>query len=272
MKLSLTAWSFPLCTLKEVAAISTALGIQGIDVGYRYKSSIDRTRVLKEPEAYGAALRSDLAPAIANVWHLFGADRTVRHLAGEIDPRNRDDLARVLAFCRAVGAPSLFLLPGHLEPGQSRRGALARVVTALGPMVEMAAQAGVALTVEPHVHAWLESPAMTLDLLRELPGLRLTLDPAHFACMGYRQDEIEALCPYVGHVHLRQARPGVLQCKLDEGTLNFPAFFAALRDTGYEGWLAIEYLNQPYMATVNDDVLLETIRMRDVFLAWTGTG
>jgi hypothetical protein len=43
-----------------------------------------------------------------------------------------------------------------------------------------------------------------------------------------------------------------------------PAFLAALKDSGYGGRLAIEYLNQPYMDTRHDDVLYETVRMRDL--------
>ena len=124
------------------------------------------------------------------------------------------------------------------------------------------------LAVEPHVHAWLESPEMALELVQAVPGLELTLDPAHFVCLGFAQDAIEALCPHAAHVHLRQARPGALQCKLDEGTLNFPALLAALRDASYRGWLCIEYLNQPYMQTIHVDVLFETLRMRDLVHAW----
>ncbi len=268
MRLSVTTWSFPACTLAEASGIAKVLGIDGIDLGYRYASAIDRARVLADPHAYGAELRATLPLAIANVWHLFGADRTIRQLAGPPDPRNLPDLRAALEFCRAIGAPTLFVLPGLLGPGQSRAAAMANAVEVLGPMVDAACEAGITLTVEPHVHAWLESPAMTLDLIRELPGLKLTLDPAHFACLGYTQDMIEPLCLHTAHVHLRQGRPGVLQCRLEDGTLNFPAFLGALRDAGYAGWLAIEYLNQPYMETTRDDVLLETVRMRDLVRNW----
>lgn len=268
MRLSVASWSYPNCSLAEAAGIAKALGLDGIDLGYRYAAGIDRARVLAEPEGYAAELRAALPLQIANVWHLFGADRTVRHLAAPPDPRNLADLKAVLWFCRAIGVPTLFVLPGILEPGQSRRAAMTNAVAALGPMVDAARESGVALAVEPHVHAWLESPAMTLELLGELPGLTLTLDPAHFICLGFTQDDVETLCPHAGHVHLRQARPGVLQCRLDDGTVNFPAFLGALRDAGYAGWLAIEYLNQAYMATTRDDVLFETVRMRDLVREW----
>jgi sugar phosphate isomerase/epimerase len=258
----------PAGTLAEASGIAKVLALDGIDLGYRHAPSIDRERVLADPRAYGTELRATLPLAVANVWHLFGADRTLRQLAGPPDPRNLLDLRAALDFCKVIGAPTLFVLPGVLGLGQSRATAMANAITALGPMVEAAREAGITLTVEPHVHAWLESPAMALELVKELPGLKLTLDPAHFACLGYTQDKIEPLCPHTGHVHLRQGRPGVLQCRLDEGTLNFPAFLGALRDCRYDGWLSIEYLNQPYMETTRDDVLLETVRMRDLVREW----
>ncbi|MDE0306308.1 MAG: sugar phosphate isomerase/epimerase [Albidovulum sp.] len=269
MKLSVTSWSFPQCDLRESAAIAQALGLEGIDLGYFYRSALDKPRLLADPEGYGAELRSELPLPAANLYHLFGDGLFERNLAGPAVARNLEDFDRVLAFCRSVGAPSVFVLPGMLGPGQSRRQALAATAENLKPMVAAAEGSGVAVTVEPHVHSYLESPELTGELAELVPGLKICLDPAHFATLGYRQDEIEILIPRAGHVHLRQARPGVLQAKLEEGTLNFPAFLGALREGGYQGWLAIEYVHQNYMATIYDDVLSETVKMRDCVRAWT---
>ena len=268
MKLSATSWSFPHCTLAESSAIVAALGLDGIDVGYFYRSSLDKERLFEKPESYGDELREQLPVPAANLYHLFGADLGERNLAGPVDDRNLEDFSKALTFCRSAGIPSVFVLPGMLGPGQSRRQALAATAENLRRMVEAADGAGVAVTVEPHVHSYLESPELTLELVALVPGLSVCLDPAHFAAMGYRQDEIETMSPHAGHVHLRQARPGVLQAKLEEGTLNFPAFLASLRDSGYSGWLAIEYVHQDYMATVYDDVLTETVKMRDCVRSW----
>jgi sugar phosphate isomerase/epimerase len=49
--------------------------------------------------------------------------------------------------------------------------------------------------------------------------------------------------------------------------LDFTAMVEVLRDTGYDGYLAVEYVHQNYMNTLFDDVLTETIRMRDHLLA-----
>lgn len=268
MKLCVTSWSFPKLGLDEAGRVAAALGLEGLDVGYFYAASLDRARVLDDPEAYGAEIAGRLPVAVSNLYHLFGADPGERNLAGMADPRNPADLKAALAFARAAGAPTVFVLPGLVNPGQDRRAALAASAEALKPMAEAAAAAGVTLTVEPHVHSYLETPELAAELVERVPGLKLTLDPAHFVCLGYRQAEIEALCPHTAHVHLRQARPGVLQAKMEEGTINFPAFLGALAAAGYSGWLAIEYVHQPYMATVYDDVLSETVKMRDAVRGW----
>jgi sugar phosphate isomerase/epimerase len=69
---------------------------------------------------------------------------------------------------------------------------------------------------------------------------------------------------------LRQTRPGALQAKLAQGTINFAALLATLRDAGYSGYLALEYVHQEYMGTLYDDVLTETVQMRDLVRAWMG--
>ena len=106
--------------------------------------------------------------------------------------------------------------------------------------------------------------------LVDATGIGLVLDYAHFACLGYRQEEVDPLAPHAVHVHLRQAKMGALQAKFGQGTLNFPAMFATLRDAGYQGWLALEAVHQDYMATLTEDVITETVALRDCFRNWEG--
>ncbi|MFN7596768.1 MAG: hypothetical protein ACK5PT_08490, partial [Cereibacter sp.] len=86
MKLSLTAWSFPACTLDECVGISKALGINALDVGLFYRSALDKAEILSDPKAAAARL----APhgiAFPNYYHLFGDGLGGRNLAlpGTID-------------------------------------------------------------------------------------------------------------------------------------------------------------------------------------------
>jgi sugar phosphate isomerase/epimerase len=270
MELSVTAWSFPQLNLVEVGAVAAAIGMPAIDIGYFYRSALDRQRLLREPEAYAETIAASLPAKIANLYHLFGNDPVDRNLAS---PAGRDenlrDFRQALKFCKAAGVPTIFILPGVLNGAQSRRQALDETVESLKPLVAAAVEAGITLCVEPHVHSYLETPALAAEMCERAPGVKLALDYAHFAVSGYRQEEIDTLAPHAGHVHLRQARPGALQAKLEEGTLNFPAMFATLRDAGFSGYLSCEYVNQAYFDTVHDDVLSETVKMRDLFRAWS---
>ena len=189
------------------------------------------------------------------------------------DPAHRDaneaDFRKVAAFCRHAGIPTLFVLPGVCSRGQGRAEALDESALSLRRLMPIAADAGLTLTVEPHVHSYLESPALVLELLEAVPGLKLTLDYAHFVCLGWRQEEIDPLARHAAHVHLRQARPGALQTKTHEGTINIEAQLATLRDAGFGGRIALEYVHQNYMDTLYDDVLTETVALRDRVRAWS---
>lgn len=270
MQLSLTSWSLRACSVSEAAAIARTLGFAGLDLGYFYGPALPKTKLLADPEATAHEVRA-LGIAVPCFYHLFGDTLTDRNLA---DPAaldaNVEDFVKVARFCAAAGIPTVFVLPGVCNRGQGRVQALAQSATALAALMPVARAHGLTLTIEPHVHSYLESPALTEALIAQVPGLRLTLDYAHFACLGYRQEEIDPLARHAAHVHLRQARPGVLQTKIAEGTLNFPAMLAVLRDAGFDGYLAVEWVHQDYMNTVHDDVLTETIAARDIVRAWLG--
>ncbi|MBA3908607.1 MAG: sugar phosphate isomerase/epimerase [Rhodobacter sp.] len=256
MKLSVTSWSFPACTLAEAWGIAQALGFRAMDLGLLHGAALDRHRITTDPEAAARALGG---MPVSNLYWLFGADIVENAVS---DPaaktRNEAEFAQVCRFAKAAGCPSIFVLPGVAGPG-----AFDAAATGLAGLLAIARRHGVILTVEPHVGGLLASPGATLRMLAAVPGLKLALDYAHFVCMGFRQEEIDVLAPHAGHVHLRQARPGALQAKWGEGVLDFTAMVGVLRSAGYQGYLAVEYVHQGYMNTLFDDVLTETVRMRD---------
>ncbi len=267
MKLSLTAWSMPACTLEECAGISKALGIGALDVGLFYASALNKAEILSDPLAAAERLKP-LGVAIPNYYHLFGEGLGGRNLSlpGTIG-QNVKDMAAVLRFADAAGIGSVFILPGIVNPGQSRDLAAAQSAQSLRALLEVAGHHRAKLCIEPHVQSWAESPAL-VERLIEQTGIGLALDYSHFACLGYRQEEIDPLARHAVHVHLRQAKMGHLQAKFHEGTLNFPAMFGTLRDAGYAGWMALEAVHQDYMNTLFDDVVSETVKMRDCFRTW----
>jgi sugar phosphate isomerase/epimerase len=262
MKLSVTSWSFPSCTLDEAWAIAQALGFTALDVGLFYGPALEKARVLSDPIGAAADLKGRGIRG-ANLYWLFGAGLADRALT---DPSARSanltDFAASCRFAAEAGIPSVFVLPGVAD-ARPKAEAIRESATSLRAMLPIAEDHGVTLTVEPHVGGLLGSPAETLSLLDQAPGVKLALDYAHFVCMGFTQEAIDPLAAHAGHVHLRQARPGALQTKWGEGTLDFASMVTTLRAADYGGWLAVEYVHQSYMNTLFDDVLTETIRMRD---------
>ena len=270
MKLSVTSWSFPQCNLNESTGLSNLLGISAIDLGYFYRSALDKNTLLKD---YKKIINEINKYNInyPNLYHLFGNSLEDRNLADINNLEdNKKDLSTVTNFCVEANIPSIFILPGVTNPGQSRNDALKNSINSLNSLNEITSKKNIQLLIEPHVHSFLESPDIVLELLSKTPGIKLALDYAHFACLGYTQDSVDVLAEHAGHVHLRQAKSGYLQTKLEEGTLNFPAMFGKLKEVGYDKYLSIEYVHQNYMMTVYDDVLSETIKMRDLFNQWKG--
>jgi sugar phosphate isomerase/epimerase len=263
MKLTVTSWSFAACSLKESWAIARALGFEAMDLGLLHGAALNRGRIVSDPVGAAAGV-AGLGIKASNLYWLFGADIAENAVT---DPaakaRNEAELDQVCRFATTLKCPSIFILPGVQRPGVPKVTAVTSAVDGLRGLVDVAARHGVTLTVEPHVGGLLSSPGETLNLLAAVPGLRLTLDYAHFACIGFTQAEIDVLAPFAAHVHMRQARPGALQAKWGEGTLDFTAMVGRLADTGYDGYLSVEYVHQGYMNTLFDDVLTETVRMRD---------
>jgi sugar phosphate isomerase/epimerase len=235
-----------------------------MDLGLLHGPALERAAILEAPENAAQEIR-DAGIQVSNIYWLFGDTPHDRPVSlPEAHAANMADLQRVVTFAQALDCPSLFLLPGVHRPHQTKGSLLEASAAALHDMVPLAEAHGLTLTVEPHIGGILDSPDVVLHFLQQVPGLKLTLDYAHFACMGFTQSQIDPLAEHAAHVHLRQARPGALQAKWGEGTLDFGAMIETLRASGYDGFLSLEYVHQDYMGTLNDDVLPEPIRMRDL--------
>jgi sugar phosphate isomerase/epimerase len=270
MNLSLTSWSFPRCTLEEAAGIARALGFEALDAGAYPGGHLNREAILKGDTSEIERVKS-LGLHISNVYYTFAAGFTERALNtpdAKVRRKNREDFKRVIEFCTAVDCPSVMLLPGIQHPGMSKADAIQRCIEASRELLAVSLPAGVDIAIEPHVMGLLESPRDTLTVVEAVPELELALDYAHFATLGFTQAEIDPLCAFAAHVHLRQAKPGFLQTRLEHGTLNFPAMIDALRQANYDGYLAIEYVHQDYLQTDNVDVISETVKLRELLRNW----
>jgi sugar phosphate isomerase/epimerase len=265
-------WGMPLLSRAEGCAVARALGFDGVDVGSIGASDDERRRIIESPREVGEELRTLELP-VANFFYFFGSDLRVDRNLGDPGSHaaNLADLAQVLVLCEAAEVPTLTLSPGIVNPGQTLEEASEASASFLRSAVELAGASGITVMIEPGVLSIVESPRATETLLARVPDLGLVLDYSHFICLGFTQEEVDVLLPFATHVHLRQARPGRLQERLESwsGTINFRLLFSQLRARGYEGWLATE-IGEALEERV--DVVAETVRLRDLARSYMAPG
>lgn len=267
--------SFPRLSHGGALAVIRDLGIAAVDVcvfaGYRHTTP---DSVLAEPAAVAAAVGGRLADeelVPSDVFAILAEDfetLAVNHPDAEVREESRRRFERVLEFAARLQAPGLTILPGWPFPGVDRESNVELAAAELQRRAELAGEAGLRLSVEPHYRSIAETPAATLELLARAPDVSLALDYSHFVFQGIRQADLDPLIARTGHVHLRQAAPGVMQARAREGTIDFAAVLDALAAASYEGFLAIEYQCEDWLECRRVDCLTETAEMRDLVLAW----
>lgn len=139
------------------------------------------------------------------------------------------------------------LLRGIIQPGVDSAQAWAWVVDALRECCEEAGRAGVRIALEPinrYETALVNGVAQGLELIEEVaaPNLGLLFDTFH---ANIEEPSIEGSLAAVGsrlyHVHVADSNrwhPGA-------GHLDFARFLAALRETGYAGFVSGEFMPLP---------------------------
>jgi sugar phosphate isomerase/epimerase len=265
-RLSGAAWSFVGASLAESAAIYRALGVYAVDLIAAPGALLDSDQLIARPTEVAEAVNRVEMP-VANLIFTFGSnffDRALNHIESDVRSRNANEFESVLQFCRAARVPSITLLPGVEQPGWSRDTSLAIAAEVLNEFTARAARDDIRVFFEAHVQSLLEHPAQVYAFLRSNPNLKLTLDYSHFICAGYTQDQVDPLAAFAGHVHLRQARAGVLQARWSDGAIDFRRVVQVLEACGYTGYYALEYEHDPWMGNDQVDVISETIKMREV--------
>ena len=165
MKLSVTSWSFPQCSFKEAVGLSSLLNINAIDISYFYRSALDKELLLKDYKQIVDQINK-YEIDYANLCHLFGNSLEDRNLANTDNLNdNVTDLKIVTDFCVDAKIPSIFVLPGMVNNGQSRNEALKNSIESLNTLNDITSKKNIQLLIEPHVHSFLESPEITLELL-----------------------------------------------------------------------------------------------------------
>jgi len=165
-----------------------------------------------------------------------------------------DHTRRALGLCAELGAPHITTEPGGpLAPGQSRRDAIDLFVEVLKPLAEHAHDLGVLLLIEPEPGLLLETSDQYLEVAERVnaPSIGLNFDVGHAYCVGEDLPRaIAKLAPHIRHYHVEDIAASRIHHHLVPGTgaIDFREVVAAIRGTGYEGWLTVElypFLDDP---------------------------
>jgi sugar phosphate isomerase/epimerase len=157
-----------------------------------------------------------------------------------------DHTRRALSLCAELGAPHITTEPGGpLAPGQGRQDAIDLFVEVLKPLAEHAHKLGVLLLIEPEPGLLVETTDQYLEVAERVdaPSIGLNFDVGHAFCMGENlAKQVAKMAPHTRHYHFEDIAATRVHHHLVPGTgaIDFAEVVAAIRGTGYDGWLTVE--------------------------------
>ncbi len=181
------------------------------------------------------------------------------HLA--VTPRARDRAAQIEVMKKAIDLAAdikartvVAYIAGYYNPPtyklMSRNEATDVLVDMVKECAEYSGERGLTFSIEPHQETLINTPEVTLDVIDRvgLDNVRVTIDFGGVELgMKPHMPVVEALKAFgslINHVHAKDIA-GVIgrwnMCWFGGGLVDFPAYAAALREVGYEGYVCVEW-------------------------------
>ena len=168
-----------------------------------------------------------------------------------VSPGDRErlaaDMEKAIGVAHAVRCPHLIMVPGDWVEGWSVERHHAEVVASLRSVATQLERAGVIAVIEPlnsrvdHRKCWCDTSAKAFDLIEGVgsPAVRVLYDLYHMAVMG---DDLAATIRHhheaIAYFHVAGV-PG--RHEPDAGEVDFAPAFDAIAETGYSGYIGLEY-------------------------------
>lgn len=270
LKLACADFTFPLLAHDDALRLIAAMGFEGADIGlFERRSHLWPSIEFKNAETSGRELRrklDELKLQCADVFLQMDPDfvpLAINHPDAAARKKARDWFACTLDYAQAAGCKHVTTLPGVEHAGQPPEQSWKCAVDELSWRVEQSRSRGITFGVEAHVGSLAPDPKSAQRLVRDTPGLTLTLDYTHFTRAGLSDDAIEPLIPLASHFHARGARLGRLQCSVKDNVINYQRVLRKLADANYTGWVGVEYVWVDWEHCNECDNVSETILLRD---------
>lgn len=253
-------WGFTDLTLPEALGTMARLGFRYVDIGSG--ANFNAARAAANPRKAALEIRADLDLfdlQVSDVYLLLPRISS----ADERRQRELDLYHALVPFAVELGTPGITLSPGLPQP-DDETGAVERAAAALRDMVAQGTDAGLRVSIEPHLDSLAATPEAALQLVNDVPGLALTVDWAHLVCQGIPHETILTLLPHAQHIQLRQAARGRLQTPFEQGEIDLPRVVADMLAAGYDGRLCVEVLQTPgWHGLIAVNSMRECARLRD---------
>lgn len=268
MRLTVSSYSFEAIPLEGTLAVAKAMGFQGVDIGGFHKRGL----ASYEPDEVGANPQkfADHLNALLDKYELIAVDffpqfgeSPAQRSANDPDPsvraQNIESFKGLVQFCKLTNIPGMTVLPGVDHVGYTLDQNLEGSAATMRQYVQIAGEQGISVRYEPHMGSITDTPELALWLCGQVPGLQITLDYTHFLLQYIPLERAHKLIPHTGHVHVRQARPGKLQTRHAEGTLDYVEIAHRLRVGGFKGCMSLEYVCADWYDVNQVDTLTETM-------------
>jgi sugar phosphate isomerase/epimerase len=272
LKLACADFTFPLLGHDRVLDLIAMLGFDGVDIGlFEGRSHLWPSRVFSSLRDSARDLSRKLADRelkLADVYLQTAPDfvsLAPNHPDAAIRAQAREMFSRALDFALECECRHVSALPGVRFEEESAADSWGRCRDELAWRCAEAKKQGVTFSVEAHVGSIVPSPGEAAQLVRETPGLTLTLDYTHFTKEGVADREIEPLVAHATHFHARGARAGRLQASFKENVIDYGRVLQVMAATGYAGFIGVEYVWIDWEHCNEVDNLSETILFRDFF-------
>ena len=165
------------------------------------------------------------------------------HLGGEERKAQRDAMARLFDVCKFLGTGILKMFVGRVASAKITPEERARSMDFLRELLALAEGADVLVTAETHANTLADSVDACLGLMEEVASdrLKLCFQPYDMLDTDRALQDYDRLKEHVAHIHL-QARDANGFCLMRESPLDFGAFLAAARGSGFDGLLSVEFV------------------------------
>jgi len=262
-------FTFPLLKHDHALQLIAMMEFEGVDIGlFEGRSHLQPSSEFPQLEKKAKELAKKLelnGLVAADVFLQCDNDFSV-YAINHTDKKRRDFARdwylKTLEYASHLNSKHATVLPG-VEISGDYQTDFDRAVDELSWRVEKAQELGITLGIEAHVGSLVQYPKQAEALINKTEGLTLTLDFTHFVRLGVPEADYMGLIPFASHFHARNATPGQIQVVFKENVINYDQVVKRMIETGYPGFVGIEFFWSEWENGNRVDNVSETILLKN---------